>query len=361
MVQLPPEVFSAIVSYATPRDILVLSRTSKAFHRATEPRIYASVVLCDVQSIFLGCHSLLVRDAYRCPYVKALIIFQDPQRVTNRNNVTNTPLQFWLAIQHVLIKTVNLENLYLHVTSATHTWILDHDEIKLQLREANLRLPWDEHVVSFLETQPKLKILATDDSRDDGPLYPLSPTALPILECYSGPLLVVPELLGCPLRRLQMRTKNETARLVPSILSDLGKITKTLRNLCILGLPEKLTLETVQLVSTAVFAPYLHYLGILPLPGTPSEASWKHLYHCLMKLSALALLELDVAHLEPRPNENMQRVILHELRIFCPTLQQVVYWIGQHRFQWLCRDGQWQAIYSTNRHRLHDNLWRTVS
>ncbi|KAI0823277.1 hypothetical protein BC628DRAFT_1325394 [Trametes gibbosa] len=330
MVNLPPEVLSAVASYATPRELLVLSCTSKALQRAAEPRLYETMVLRDAQVIFLACHALLAREAYRAPYVKRMLIYQDPRRVTGRNNLTNTPDQFWLAIQHALTKTVNLENLLLQDPTVSHSWILDHDDIKFQLREASLRLPWDEHMVSFLQTQHKLTSLATDDAREDGPLYPLSPTALPILESYCGPILVVAELLGSPLRRLQMRTEDETAPLIPTIVSDLGKIMKTLHNLCILGLPEELTLET-----------------------------WHHLHRCLMQLPALALIELDVTHWEPRPNEHLQRAILLELRIFCPTLQQVVFWISQHRFHWFCRDGQWLFFHHANRYQVQDTFWRT--
>ncbi len=273
MVQLPPEVLSAIASYATPRDLIVLSHTSKGLQRAAEPRIYEHMVLRDAQSIFIGCHALLARDAYRGSYVKRLYIFQDPRRVTGRNNFTNASPQFWLVIQHALIKTANLEHLILHDPTLSHSWILDHEDIKFQLRDAQLGLPWDEPMVSFLQTQHKLLSLATEDAREDGPLYPLAPNALPVLESYSGPLLVVAELLGCPLVRLQMRADDDTAPLIPTIVSDLGRIMKTLRNLCILGLPEELSLEIVHLVTTAVFAPHLRYLGILPLPAVHLEVS----------------------------------------------------------------------------------------
>lgn len=273
MAQLPPEVLSAIASYATPRDLLVLSRTSKGLQRAAEPRIYETVILRDAQSVFVGCHALLARDAYRGPYVKRLFIYQDAQRVTGRNNFTNAPPQIWLAIQQTLTKTVNLERLLLHDPTCSHSWMLDHEDIKFQLRDAQLRLPWDEPMVSFLQTQHKLLSLSTEDAREDGPLYPLAPSALPVLEIYSGPLLVVAELLGSPLMRLQMKADDDTAPLIPTIVSDLARIMKTLRNLCILGLPEELSLEVVHLVSTAVFAPHLHYLGILPLPGMHREVS----------------------------------------------------------------------------------------
>lgn len=266
MVQLPPEIYSAIVSYASARDLLALSRTSKAFQRAAEPKIYESMVLRDAESIFLGCHAILARDASRGPYVRRIFIYQDARRATARNNLSAAPPQFWLAIQHALTKTENLETLCIHDPTVSHSWILNHKQIKFQLREATFRLPWDADLVSFLQTQRKLLALTTADARDDGPLFPLPPNALPILEVFSGPVLVVAELLGSPLKRVQMTTDEDTAPLVPTIVADLGKIMKTLRTLSILGLPEEFVLETVHLVATSVLAPQIRYLGILRLP-----------------------------------------------------------------------------------------------
>ncbi|KAI0369436.1 hypothetical protein BV20DRAFT_364977 [Pilatotrama ljubarskyi] len=357
MVQLPPEVFSAIVSYATPRDLLALSCTSKAFQRAAEPKLYEVMILRDAHSTFLACHAVMVRDAYRGAYVKRLVIYQDPRRVTTRNDLRNVPPQFWLALQHALTKLPNLEFLAIHDPACEHSWLLDHDDIKFQLREATLRLPWDGHMVAFLQTQHKLQLLTTSDSREELPLFPLPPNCLPVLEVYSGPLLAVAELLGSPLKRVQMAAEDETVPFIPTVIADLGKIMKTLRNLCIVGLPEELVLETVQLVSKSVYASNLRYLGILPLPAKLRE--WNLIHRCLMKLPALTAIELDVSHWEPRPNEHFQRAILLELRIFCPTLLHVVFWITQHRFHWNWRNGQWLFLYQAGRFQMHENLWRT--
>ncbi|CDO72289.1 hypothetical protein BN946_scf184970.g141 [Trametes cinnabarina] len=358
MAQLPPEVFSVIVSYATSqRDLLALSYTSKAFQRAAEPRIYESMVLRDAQSIFIGCHAILARDAFRGPYVKRMVIYQDPRRVNPRNNLATAPPQFWLVVQHALTKAVNLENLYIHDPTGTHSWIMDHDEITFQLREATLHLPWDAHIVAFLHTQRKLLSLGVGDAHEDGPVYPLSPSALPILETFNGPVLVVAELLGCPLKRIQVTAEEETAPLIPTIVADLGRFMKLLRSLNIIGLSEDFVLETVHLVSTSVFAPQLRYLGVLPLPTMMRE--WHRLYRSLMKLPALSMIELDATGMDPPPNEQFQRVILLELRTFCPKLQQVVFWMHGHRFHWYPRDGHWLFVHHSGRYQVNDNLWRS--
>lgn len=224
------------------------------------------MILRDAESTFLGCHAILARNAFRGPYVRRIFIYQDARRATARNNLSAAPPQFWLVIQHALTKTENLETFCIHDPTISHSWILNHTDFKFQLREATLRLPWDSNTVSFLQTQRKLLILSVADARDDGPLFPLPPGALPMLEVFSGPALVAAELLGSPLKRVQMTTDEETAPLVPTIVADLGKIMKTLRTLSILGLPEEFVLETVHLVATSVLASQLRYLGLLRLP-----------------------------------------------------------------------------------------------
>ncbi|KAI0326216.1 hypothetical protein GY45DRAFT_1374110 [Cubamyces sp. BRFM 1775] len=360
MVQLPPEIYSAIVSYASTRDLLVLSRTSKAFQRAAEPKLYESMVLRDAQSIFLGCHAILARDGFRGPYVRRMFIYQDARRATARNNLAAAPPQFWYVIQDALTKTSHLETLLIHDPTTSHSWILNSDHFKFQLREATLRLPWDSHMVSFLQRQHKLLTLTTADiqeDEDDRRVGSLPPTALPILEVFSGPVLVVAELLGSPLKRIQVTVDENTAPLVPTIVADLGKIMKTLRTLSILGLPEDFVLDTVHMLANSVLASEMRYLGILRLP---MMREWDRLQRYLMKLSALVMIEIEVTHWNPAPNEGLQRMILHELRLFCPTLQQIVFWHLMQRFHWYSRDGQWYCMHTTGRHVVHDNHWRTV-
>lgn len=269
MVQLPPEVYSAIASYVTQRDLLTLSHTSHAFQRAAEPRIYESVVLRDVHSAFIACHAITVREGTRGPYVKRFILYQDPRRMLPRMNLNAVPPQFWLSVQQALKEMVNLEYVVIHDPLVSQSWVLGHEDIHFQALELNLRLQWDSHLVAFLQTQTKLHalLLGADAAAEDqdGPLCPLPVTALQTLEVFSGPLLVAAELLGCPLTRMQILVDQDTAPILPTVVSDLGKIMGTLRKLHIVGIPEALTLETVQLVSTSIFAPILRSLGVLPI------------------------------------------------------------------------------------------------
>ncbi|RPD56706.1 hypothetical protein L226DRAFT_573790 [Lentinus tigrinus ALCF2SS1-7] len=355
--QLPPEVCSAIVSYASPRDLITLSRTTKAFQRAAEPRIYEHVILRDAQSAFIGCHAIAVRDAFRGPYVKRFILYQDVRRTSPRNNLAVVPAQFWLSVQRALCQMVNLEYLVIHDPLAAQSWVLDHEDITFQIREANLRIPWDSHTVAFLKDQKKLNALVLmTDGKEDGPLCALPVTALQSLEVFSGPVLVAAELLGCSLTRLQMTVDEETAPILPTVVADLGKIMPTLRKLHIVGMAEHQIMEILQLVSTSVFAPALRFLGILPIPSR----DWPAVHRCLMKLPALEAIEFDITRWEPQPwQEPFQRVLLLEFRTYCPTLQHVVFWIAQHRFTWFMRDGEWANVHQMARHHMSDSSWRT--
>ncbi|PIL34866.1 hypothetical protein GSI_02653 [Ganoderma sinense ZZ0214-1] len=356
MVQLPPEVYSVIASYVHSRDLLRLARTTKALQRAAEPRIYENVVLRDAQSAYLGCHSITMRDGLRAPYVKRFVLYEDPRRSSPRNNFSAVSAQFWLIIQLALTMTVNLDSLVFWDPLSAHSWILNHEQIRFQLREANLRLPWDAHLVEFLQKQDKLQALNASDSAEDGPLCPLPPTALGALESFSGSVLVVAELLGCPLTRLQIVLDDDTAPILPTVVGDLGKIMRGLRSLSMVNLPGSLLLETVQLVATSVFASTLRYLGVLPLSCTEPDA----LNGCLMNMHALEVLEVDVTRWEPQPPEWMHRPILLGFHMFAPSLNQVVFWVGSARVLWyLPHDGDWQRVRSAGRAPGNDILWRS--
>ena len=446
MVQLPPEVYGVIASYVNTRDLLTLARTTKALQRAAEPRIYESVMFRDAQTAYHGCHALTLRDGLRALYVKRFVLYQDPRRASARNNLTAVPAQFWLTIQLALTLAVNLDTLVLWDPLAVHSWVLDHEQIRFQLREANLRLPWDAHLVAFLEKQDKLQALnacdgpGDDDDGGGGPLCPLPPTALGALESFSGPVLVVAELFGCPLTRVQIFLDDDTAPILPTVAGDLGRIMKGLRSLSVVNLPAGLLLETVQLVSTSVFASTIRYLGVLPLSSTevscPSPRSRSRpcfsgysyldavhrvdaasprsgpgrlelesvnsnsraratrtrklvpphsvphsakrtcsltyvsafpsqpdaLNVCLMNLPALEVLEVDLTRWEPQPPEWMHRPLLLGFRIFAPSLQQVIFWVGSTRVSWYLPSGQdseWQSVRHMGRVPGNDNFWRS--
>jgi hypothetical protein len=52
-------------------------------------------------------------------------------------------------------------------------------------------------------------------------------------------------------------------------------------------------------------------------------------------------LELDIHRWQPQPSPAAQRAIVTEVRIYRPTIQQVVLWVGQTRIRWILQTGEW--------------------
>lgn len=78
-----------------------------------------------------------------------------------------------------------------------------------------------------------------------------------------------------------------------------------------------------------------------------------------MKLGALEMVELDVSRWEPQLAECMQRAVMADFRIYCPSLRHIVFWHGQHRFLWFARDGEWMCVHQHGRWPAHETHWRT--
>ncbi|KAI0917690.1 hypothetical protein AcW1_007170 [Taiwanofungus camphoratus] len=354
MVVFPSEVLSQIVRYASPQDILTLCRTSKTLQRVAEAKLYECLTLHDAQTALEACQSLTAHDGLRGGYVRRFHFQLDSRRVVQRS--TSLPYEFWQTVQSALTTMINLESILLHDPTYTNTWILNSPEIKFQLREAVLWLIWDVNVVTFLQSQNRLRMLHTMDSTEDGPPCSIAAGKLQSLEIFDGPLLVLAELIACPLTHVQVSLQEDTVPILPTVITDLGKVRRTLRSLNIVYLPEQLMLETLQLVSTSIFAQSLRHLGIIPLP-----IQQRHEVHrCLMRLHALDSIDVDVTYWEPRLTEPFQRTIAAELRIYCPSLSCVCFWISHHHFLWQCQDDEWTSTHFPNRFPSTELFWRNA-
>ncbi|OBZ71087.1 hypothetical protein A0H81_08944 [Grifola frondosa] len=328
----------------------------EVLQRASEVRLYEQMALRDPKTAYLACTSVMAHNAYRAAYVRRLWIYQDTRR-SSRNQSVPLPPHFWRAIQDALAHMDNLEGLLIHDPSGSNTWVLNSPDFRFQLREASFHLIWDANMVAFLETQHKLRSLSTMDAAEEGPLQPLALDTLQSLEAYNGPVLVVAELLPCPLTHLQIAVDEETAPILPTVVADLGRAKKKLRGLNILYLPEHLVLETLQLISTSVFSSTLRHLGLLSWPVCE-----RHRVHgCLMNFRCLAVMELDLTRWDPQPSLPMQLMLVTELHIYCSSLRHVIFWLGPHRITWSRQeDDQWTNVHLPNRHPVQDNWWRNA-
>ena len=58
----------------------------------------------------------------------------------------------------------------------------------------------------------------------------------------------------------------------------------------------------------------------------------------------LSSIELDLGRWTPAPNVPAgQRALAGELKMFCPSVKTVVFWLGSTRARWTFSDDQWHS------------------
>lgn len=265
MAALPPEIWSHVVRYTNMPDWINLSRVSKDLQRMAETRIYFSLYVRDPQIASAISHALTVRRAFRGKYVHRFWFWMDT-RLANRTTELEMSEAFWEEMQRAFAAMVNLEVLSLHDPDASNSWVLDTPDIKFQLIELYVGFAWDAHFVQFLQTQSRLRMLQADETVEDGPLHSLAPGSLPSLSMFTGPALILSELLDSPLTHVQVMLEEETLAVLPGVIYDLGRAKTKLQSINVLHAPEALMMEVVQLLSKSNLAQTLRYLGVVPLP-----------------------------------------------------------------------------------------------
>lgn len=264
MAPLPDEVCSGIIQYIhhSP-DLLALCCVCKAFNRVAEAKLYEYVILRDPEETLLACQSLNARNGRLGTYVRQFWVVQDRKRMRD----AHAPISryIWEEVRLALTNMINLEVMHIQDPTMDNSWILTPFP-KFQLHEASIGFVWDQNVVAFLQTQSRIVSLHSMDSIEDGPPLPIPRGTLPELESYNGPILIANELFGCPLVHLQVLLDEESAPLLLNVLSNLMSMRKLLRSINIVGLPEDVLVEALQLFSKASFNVNLRFLGLLPLP-----------------------------------------------------------------------------------------------
>ena len=265
MSQISPEICAKIVQFVGfASDLASLSRVCKAFQASAQARLFKEIILQDPETTYLVCQSINGKNGRLGSFVRRFWMVRDARRMRDtRSSMSRT---IWQEIHNALRNMANLQFLQIQDPTASNSWILASPFPEFQLLEVNIEFMWDANVVSFLQTQKRLRYLQSLDSMEDGPPCPVPSGALKTLESYNGPILIANELLGSPLIHLQVMTDEESVLLMPNILSDLGSINKSLRSLSILFLPQEILLEALQLISRSAFVNNLRYLGLLPLP-----------------------------------------------------------------------------------------------
>jgi hypothetical protein len=262
---IPPEICSRIVQWSAHSELSRLCLTSKAFLRAAECKLYEHLYLSDPVSSYHACQTIASKDRIAL-HVRTLWLYQDRRR--SNNPAPLTP-QYWMMVHSALLKTLNLDVLVIVDPETTNSWVLR--ETRFQLREANLRFTWDAHLVEFLQTQNRLRslqttVILTSADTEETTVLGLQPGSLPALEMYEGPILAAAELIYSPVTNLQVFLEQETLSQSFSLLPRLVLISKSLRSLSILEIPEEISLSVFDLCSQ--YAPHLCHIGIFPIPNT---------------------------------------------------------------------------------------------
>lgn len=263
---LPVEVISRIVQHCLlPANIAPLCRLNKAFQAAAERRLYGELVLGDVNLAYHVCASLVSCGGAKGPYVQRFWLYTDTRRAVIRSHF---PSAFWEAVQLALATMTELKELLIVDPALNNTWILDPEDVKFQLHTAKFRLVWDENMVAFLQTQPKLKHLQTMDAPDLSEVCTLPAGQLQELESFDGPLLVAAQVLSCPrLAYLRTSADSEVVHLVSQFVEAAVKADIPLRNLHVNCIPESLLSETLEAItSDPKWCTRLKHLGVIMLP-----------------------------------------------------------------------------------------------
>ncbi|KAG5651460.1 hypothetical protein H0H81_008596 [Sphagnurus paluster] len=311
---LSPEICARIVQAIPARrgsnELAILCRTCKAFQREAEVKLYSVLNFSDAARV------------------------HDPrQRVLAR--------EFWLGVQNALKQMHNLNILTMYDNTLANSWIFDSPHIKFQLHELALRFNWDAPLVRFIKSQSKLQRLQIFDYLDESCYLPLAPGSLPALRIFEGTLMVGLQMFSSPLTHLQITFDPETQSPLPELSPRLWSVQKTLRSLSLLDITEDVVGDVLDLIAST--CPDLVHLGLIPLPPIQRE----DLHHALMHMHSLRTIQLDIGAWQPVPTQSAQRALAAELRVFCPSLRVVIFWIGTTRFSAGMTRFRWHYVYPT--------------
>lgn len=272
-VSVPLAVARGIALYTDRNGLAVLARTTRTCQVAAESRLYESLEVPHGRLAFTICHTLA-----SCPrvaiYVRNFILHSQPQRTRDREHDQAVLIQmqrtvqrrdYWDIVRSALANMHNLD--YLHMTDPTFTnsWVLcPTNNWTMRPTEVRINLPWDENVAAFLEPQDRLEVLCIAEVPENIPLVPLSPTALPNLNAYEGPIILIDQLINRPITNLKFPIDTEDAvSLLPLILPELNRFPR-LSSLSIVGMPLEMAASCTLAISKA--SPDLKYLSYIPLP-----------------------------------------------------------------------------------------------
>ncbi|KAF8133302.1 hypothetical protein EV363DRAFT_1162424 [Boletus edulis] len=342
--ELSLEMYRLVVKHVDNRaDLCSLCRVNKRFQQAAEQALYNTICTSDARDTFELC-SLFARTHRLAVIVEDLTLFVGDGEGSDNRPQSRVRLQndFWSTLSEALKQTKRLRFLNLHIDNAddaAQAWILDGATFRLRTFYCDLQ--WDNHLVSFLNTQTDLDDLyIADYSISEDPaqtsasaLSSLDPGALPnlsTLECTftEAACSLVPTRPISRLKTCFSKTRSPEKRKELSLLfSKLMETTHPLRSLDIADSSYSDAFSMELLASVVKLQNQVHdlrYLGTLVLPvDGPTRLGF---YGLLRRLSSLECVEVDVSEWDPPLQiPTGVRALASELRLYCPSLQRVIF------------------------------------
>lgn len=264
----PHEVCSRIVNWIKSNDfrtLLSLCLTSKAFHRAAEPRLYHQLYLTDSLTAYCVCQTISSCDRIALHVKTFWTLFNERRWNSSRNHLNP---QFWDVVHLALQKMLNLQVIAIGDPSCPSAWIFR--ECQFRLQEAELRMAWDDDLVRFLDIQSKIHSLRITNTRllstelDRLPLLELRQEALPSLKVFDGSLITAIEFVSSPITHLQVSLSQDGVEDAGHLIRQLVMFSGTLTSINAVDLPYSISIGAFDLFS--LIFPHLHHIGIIPLP-----------------------------------------------------------------------------------------------
>ena len=264
----PQEVCSRIVGWIKSNDSRTLAGlclTSKAFHRAAEPRLYHQLYLTDSLTASYVCQTIASCDRIALHVKTFWTLFNERRWNSSRNHLNP---QFWDVVHLALRRMHNLQVIAIGDPSCPSAWIFR--QCQFQVQEAELRVDWDADLIRFLHTQSQIHDLRITNPRlsstelDRLPLLALPQGALPSLGVFDGSLIAAIELISSPVTHLQISLGQDGVEDPGHLLKQLAMFSRTLTSISVIDLPYSISIGVFDLFS--LIFPLLRHVGIIPLP-----------------------------------------------------------------------------------------------
>lgn len=358
LLSLPLEILTRIVSlvYGPNRqDVLALCLACKAMQVFAEPLLFEQINVPIPLACLAVCKTL-AENPRLALHVRRFVFAAD-SRHTRRPSPPGEAL--WSAIQSALEKMTQLNFLLLSDTTFSHSWVFGSPTLPTRLRELRIRVAWDAHTVSFVSRQKDLRFLQVYDAIDDAGSvqHRFVAIQLPALETFDGTLSIGVQFTICHILRMQLTIDCESQSAL-ALLARFAPLHGSLRALSLLDVSEEMTLPIFELLLRIL--PDLHHIGILPYPVTtvskdvPPLQIWNthlscslqrhRLHRCLMHMHHLHSVEVDISRWPGGPGSStpaVQRLLADELRVYCPSLRLIVFWLSPAtRVRWTVNGGR---------------------